>query len=634
LEYDPLSDKDQAAGDGLIDLPLGPQAPGKSKAPPSKPSGQSPGGGSRGGVGGPATTPRHQQPKRPAAARRSRRKVWPWFLLLLLVAGGAAYWFFFRPPVPELSVGRLDFAPTRVGRAGEQARLELFNRGRLALEVSQVEIAGPAGGDFALAEDGCTGASLGPDAGCAVVVAFKPEGAGERGAVLRLASNASGDPLELPLLGSGLAPSIQAERSSLDFGRVAVGKAGEALALALSNSGTAPLVIARLAVEGSGQASFVWVSNGCSGVTLEAGASCSLRLAFRPRETGTFNAELRVWSDAPEDPRVALSGLGVAPGLFIAPSAVDFGDLRPGQRSAERSVRLENTGNAPLEIERVELVGANARSFAVTANDCDGQSLAAEQSCSVGVRYQPGEPARHEAALRVRAPALKQVREVALAGAALAPRIAVSATAVDFGQVVEYGTNESTLTISNSGSAALELTAVDVVGGNGAFGIAGRGCPPELAPSKACELRLRFSPSRAGGVDGLLRVRHNAPGSPSEIRLLGTGMALPRGAIAVEPPALDFGSLPAGERSEILTLRVKSVGDARLDLGGYALAGRDAADFYLVPASCEGLKSLLPGSDCTIGVRFHPQRSGGSRATVTIRFAGGTREVTLTGEGF
>jgi hypothetical protein len=427
---------------------------------------------------------------------------------------------------------------------------------------------------------------------------------------------------------------MEVQPSTLDFGRVAEGKASETLAVSLSNRGTAPLAIARLAVEGSGQSSFIWVSNACSGETLEPGASCAARLAFRPRGTGTFKAELRSWSDAPEDPRVALTGLGVAPGLFIAPSSLDFGDLRPGQTSEASSVRLENTGNAPLEIDRLVLGGADAGSFAIVANDCDGKSLAAEESCTVTVRYQPRQPARHKATLRVAAPGLKQSREVSLAGAALAPRIAVSAELVDFGQVVEYGTNESVLSVTNGGSAPLQLSSVKVSGGGGAFGIAGRGCPPELGPGKTCDLRLRFSPSRVGGVDGELRLEHNAPGSPSAIRLLGTGTALPRAAIALEPTALDFGSLPVGERSEILTLKVKSVGDARLELGGYELGGRDAADFHLVPASCEGLKSLLPGSDCTIGVRFRPQRTGGSRATVTIRFAGGSREIVLAGEGF
>lgn len=637
--------KKKPATGGLIDLPLGPQEGGRktpSKPPSGPPRGErEPGTGDTqpvpprrrppGEIGEPGTTPRHQRPRR---AARPRRRIWPWLLLLFVAAAGGGYWFLFRPPVAEAGAQRVEFTPTRVGRPGEEALVEVFNRGRRPLVVSGLSLDGPAGDDFSIREDGCTGRSLGPDEGCAATVFFEPSLSGARDASLTVASNGVGEPLTIAVSGSGLAPSLTVGPSRLDFGRVAVGKASEAAALNLSNSGTAPLAIARLAVEGSGESSYVWVANGCSGETLAPGDQCAVRLAFRPGDSGEFKAELRAWSDAPEDPRIELYGLGIAPGLFVLPSRLDFGETRPGVRTDARTVTFENTGNAALELQRVELTGGGAGAFDMTRNDCDGRTLAEGDTCEVAVRYAPGDPARHQAALRVRASGLRQRREVPLEGAALAPRIALDATVVDFGQVVEYATNVSSVEIRNTGSAALELTGFELAGGGGAFGVSERTCETRLAAGASCTVTLRFSPSRVGGVDGELRVTHNAPGSPSSVRLLGTGTPLPKGEIALDPRALDFGSLPVGERSDILTVKVRSVGTARLELAGYEISGPGAGDFRVVPASCEGLSSLLPDSDCTIGVRFRAQAAGASRARLVVRHAGGVIEVALSGEGF
>jgi hypothetical protein len=158
----------------------------------------------------------------------------------------------------------------------------------------------------------------------------------------------------------------------------------------------------------------------------------------------------------------------------------------------------------------------------------------------------------------------------------------------------------------------------------------------QLAAGAECTLGLRYSPSGLGGTQAKLRLRHNAAGSPLSIDLLGTAVALPKPAIAVEPGSLSFGSLPIGERSDIVTLKVRSVGAALLELGGYELVGGNAGDFRIVPASCEGMRSLLPGSDCTIGVRFRPQGAGQRRARIIVHHgaSGGSRQIELSGEGF
>lgn len=632
MDYDP-SDKKPGRG-GLMDLPLGSDAPRGKQPSPDRPADKAPPPRRPGDLAGHATTPRHQRRRAPSG--RPRRRLWPLWLVVALVAAGAAYWFFLRPPEAEASVTMLDFEAVRVGREGEEIAFEITNRGRRPLIVEGIRIGGMAEQDFAVVGDECTGASLGAEQHCGLRVVFTPQEAGSRAAGIEVTSNAPGEPLGIPLAGTGLAPSLTTDVDKVAFGRIAVGKASGATVVSLINTGSAPMAIARMSIEGSGESSFIWVANACSGETLEAGGSCAVRIAFQPRSTGDFRSELRIWSDAPEDPRVPLSGLGVAPGLFLRPSEIDFGELRPGEQTSAQSVRMENTGNAPLVISRIELTGDGRSSFEIVSDSCDGKTLEGDVTCTVEVLYKPTSPARHRAAMRVRAPGLRRTPEVALTGEALAPRIAVSETEVDFGQVVQYGTNERSVKVTNSGSATLELDATDLEGGGGAFGIRGQGCPGELPPGGGCDLELRFSPSRVGATESRLVIRHNAAGSPLIIDLTGVAGALPKAAVSVEPGEIRFGALAIGERSDILTVKVRSTGNARLSLGGAEISGSEKADFRIVPASCQGLDSLLPDSNCTIGIRFRPQATGGRRARLVIPHgAGGPPvEVELIGEGY
>ena len=632
MDYDAPGKRGLAAEGDLLDLPIGPGAGSSSDGHESPPAAAGRGDERPPTLGAQSTTPRHQR-RRPEGRKR---RLWPLIVLGLLVVCGLVYGFFLRPPVAEASVMSLEFDATLVGRQGEVSMLEIRNRGRRRLVVEKLGVVGEASGDYQLTSDGCSGAMLAAEEGCVVELLFAPRAAGGRAATVEIVSNAPDSPLLVALTGSGLAPALAADRSQFDFGRISVGKASAATALKLLNRGTAPLAIARLAIEGSGEASFIWVANGCSGQTLEPGTDCALRIAFQPRETGSFKAELRVWSDAPEDPRIALSGVGIAPGLFIDPAALDFGQLRPGQQSASQTVRLGNTGNAPLVIDRVVLSGAGSSAFELLANSCDGQTLEGDVDCSLAVRYRPREAARHAAVLEIRAPGLRRRAEVALSGAALAPRIAVSETVVDFGQIVQYATNERSVTVSNSGSAPLALDSIEIEGGGGAFGISERGCPELLAVGADCRLGLRFSASRVGAAAGRLSIRHNASAAPTIINLVGTAGSLPQAGVTLSAAEIQFGALAVGERSDFQTIKVRSDGNAKLGLEGYEIVGPNAGDFRIVPASCEGLQTLLPGSDCSIGLGFRPQGAGPRTARLVVRHgaAGGSSEVRLSGEGY
>ncbi len=557
-----------------------------------------------------------------------------WIVLLLILAA-VGYWMLLRPPELVVAPVALDFGTARVGDTGESQRLEIANGGRRELILAEVVSDSES---FVVEATPCLGLPLAARQGCGFEVSFRPQEAGPQTAQVTFDSNAWGRVPLVTLTGTGQAPSLASTPAEVDFGRIGVGKEGEGVTLTFTNRGSATLNLERVAIEGEDRG-FAWLANSCSRKELAPGEGCEVRLGFRPRETGRFEGTLRVWSDAPEDPRIPVRGVGVAPGLFVDPDSLAFGEFSPsslpsGGATEARSLTIENTGNAPLEIERVEVTGGDAAAFSVAGNQCEGATLAPGERCQVGVTYRPGAPARHRATLRVRSPSVQRRTEVALSGALLAPRIRLSTNELDFGQVVQYGTNELELTIANGGSAALALRDLRLSAG-GEFGIARNDCSQQVAPGASCTLRLRFSPSRVGESDGRLAIDHNAGGTTT-VALRGRAAALPAPAARVEPSTVSFEPLPVGDRSDIRTVRLLSTGAARLPLGDVSITGAQAGDFRIVPASCAGLDSLLPDSDCTVGVSFRPGGAGTRRATLVLRHgaAGGRSEVNLSGEGY
>lgn len=119
---------------------------------------------------------------------------------------------------------------------------------------------------------------------------------------------------------AGADPSLR--NSGLTFPEQAVGTTSAAQSIALKNNGPATVTISGDSLAGSGANVFLKTSDSCQGVTLIAGASCTIAYAFAPHAIGATKATLTVLSSALQPlPTFALNGTGVAPGT---PPAADL----------------------------------------------------------------------------------------------------------------------------------------------------------------------------------------------------------------------------------------------------------------------------------------------------------------------
>ncbi|HLS54459.1 MAG TPA: choice-of-anchor D domain-containing protein [Zeimonas sp.] len=443
-------------------------------------------------------------------------------------------------PTVSLSSNASTFPSTALGTTSPAQTITVANVGGASMTFTAFAVSGAQPAEFArpagAAGGTCaTGTALAPSATCTVGIAFSPAALGTRGATLTIGSDAAnGNPI-VALSGTGTpapAPIAQLSPASHAFGDQTVGAASPGRQLLLHNAGNAPLSVIGTSIAGSG--AFAIAGNAC-GTTLPAGASCAIDVAFSPVQTGPASATLRITDDAAGSPHsVALTGNGVAGPVgspTLAPATpADFGNVDVGQRSAALPFTIGNAGSAAFTISTIAIAGADASSFTIDAGTCaPGQAVAAAGSCSASVAFAPAAIGARSARLEVAADTGSRLA-VELRGAGLAvaaPAIDTSTAALDFGMQPLNSAASLALTVTNSGTAMLQVNDVAVTGPF-AIDAASSQCPTPpftLDPGASCQLAVTFSASVAGKQSGQVSIASNAGPAPKSVALAATADA-------------------------------------------------------------------------------------------------------------
>lgn len=193
-------------------------------------------------------------------------------------------------------------------------------------------------------------------------------------------------------------------------------------------------------------------------------------------------------------------------------------------------------------------------------------------------------------------------------------------------------TTELTETVTNSGTAPLDITEIDA---GGDYSAPSDTCVGHsVAAGSSCSIDVDFTPSVAGTDDGTLLLTDNAPDSPQTLQLTGSGT---EAEAVLSPNPVNFGTVVVGSSGQE-TLTVSNPGTATLDLSNAQLTGANPGDFQLtgVGSGCVGQPPTVPaGGSCGIQITFTPGGTGTRSATLTVtdNASPATQSVTLTGTG-
>jgi outer membrane protein assembly factor BamB len=188
-----------------------------------------------------------------------------------------------------------DFGTVLDGSSSAPTIFTVTNHSAIAVSLT---VASLAGSQFTATSNTC-GASLAAGAACTIGAAFTPTGVGPVtttgfgpiGATLSV--NTVGETANAGL--SGTAQPVTIAPTSEDYGTIAVGSSSAAtFTITNVSSAALPTPFAPSTATGSG---FTVTSDGCNGVTLASGASCTVVVTFGPTATGTTAGQLTVSLD-------------------------------------------------------------------------------------------------------------------------------------------------------------------------------------------------------------------------------------------------------------------------------------------------------------------------------------------------
>lgn len=432
------------------------------------------------------------------------------------------------------------------------------------------------------------------------------------------------------------APAASLSPAALSFGNQTTGTTSATQTVTVTSTGQQNLTISGVALTGANSTDFLKPSDTCTGATLTPGQQCTIGVQFRPATSGPKTASVSVTDNATGSPHTAaLSGTGVSPTptAQVSPSSVSFGSITTGQLSGSQNVTISNSGAGSLTVSTVTLGGTNPGDFAITSNPCNGVSLGTGASCTVAVLFQPTVIGARTALLLFADNATGSPHSSALSGTGVAPQPAMTTapSSLTFGNIeVGQASAPQALTVSNTGSANLVVSSTTVTSGATDFVVVSNGCGT-VAPSGSCQITVRFQPQAGGGRTGTLTLLSNAPDSPRNVPLSGTGTTA---GVQLTPSSLSFGSVTTGQTSTSQSVTVQNTGTASLTVGAATIVGVNIGDFVKTSDSCTAVP-VAPNGSCQIAVRFAPLATGTRSATlqITSNATGSPHTVPLSGTG-
>jgi hypothetical protein len=210
------------------------------------------------------------------------------------------------------------------------------------------------------------------------------------------------------------------------------------------------------------------------------------------------------------------------------------------------------------------------------------------------------------------------------------PVAQVSPTSLSFGNQGTGTTSAAkTVTVSNTGTASLDVSGVTITGANQLDFPVTSTCGT-VAPGASCTIGVSFRPAAAGAESATLNIAHNAAGSPSTVALSGTGVV---NAVLSIPTSLDF-SVQRINTNTTKSLMVTNTGTATLVFATTNPISTSGVPF-INPSMGSCGASLAPGKKCSISVTFRPTVIQAYTGTLTL-LSNGTNSPTvvkLTGSG-
>ncbi len=176
------------------------------------------------------------------------------------------------------------------------------------------------------------------------------------------------------------------------------------------------------------------------------------------------------------------------------------------------------------------------------------------------------------------------------------PVMTLSSKVLDFGQVSQGTSKDSSIKVNNTGKDTLRVT--NITSTNGVFSAPIRAF--NVAPGSSYSLAIRFTPNAQGIVKGTFRIASNT--YPDSINVSGEGINFKYPKMLLSSKDVDFGSVEGGQTKDTL-IPVKNIGQDTLII---SMIRSNSTSFSSTTTNL----TILPGDSSNLTLSFSPKSNG------------------------
>ena len=249
----------------------------------------------------------------------------------------------------------------------------------------------------------------------------------------------------------------------------------------------------------------------------------------------------------------------------ISPSSISFAPVAPGQKTTQTAT-LTNNGTESVTITQLAL---SSKEFSASGL-ATPLSIGPGQSAKFQVTYTgttSGDSSGTLTAMTSHGSGSSKVKLRGSSGKGSA--LSLSATALNFGNVLVNGSSTQAVTVKNSGQTDIQVSQISVTGG--AFTTTGLAAPATIPAGQSVVLQAKFAPTAAGAVTGAITISSDAQTATSTITLNGTGVAATY-TMSLSPTSVNFGNVTTGS-SATQNVQLSNTGNSSVTVSQIAASG-------------------------------------------------------------
>ncbi len=203
--------------------------------------------------------------------------------------------------------------------------------------------------------------------------------------------------------------------------------------------------------------------------------------------------------------------------LTLSTSSLNFGLLQVGLSSPSQTVTVTNVSSHSVSFTSIASSGDYSQS-----NTCPA-TLTAGLNCTITITFAPTVAGKRTGAVTLRdnSPG-SPAQVISLSGTGETLALGFTPGSLSFGGIVVGASSTLSATLTNDGSAAVNLTGISISPSNGTY-TQTNNCPASLAVQQTCTFQISFTPPDVFTYKATLSIVNSAGGAAT-LAVSGTGL--------------------------------------------------------------------------------------------------------------